>query len=213
MTYLLPPLNALRAFEAAARHLSFTRAAHELHVTAGAGGQQVRALERLLGVSLFERAHNELTLTPLGRDYLAALSKAFTRLAAATAALRPASVALVRLGARAGLPMSGTHGLVAEVDRFRAASPDVMVSLSQPAGRRELMEGKVDMTIGPAQPGYRCDALPDVPWASARDCVVSPQGTADCPEIVAVRDWLLTAAVRKPTLPVKLRERDRPSPS
>ena len=43
MTYLLPPLNALRAFEAAARHLSFTRAAHELHVTAGAVGQQVRA--------------------------------------------------------------------------------------------------------------------------------------------------------------------------
>jgi len=119
MTYLLPPLNALRAFEAAARHLSFTRAAHELHVTAGAVGQPVRAVERVLGVSLFERAHNELTLTPLGRDYLAALSKAFTRLAATTAGLRPASVALVRLGARAGLPMSGTHGLVAEVDRFR----------------------------------------------------------------------------------------------
>jgi len=45
MTYLLPPLNALRAFEAAARHLSFKQAAHELHVTAGAVSQQVRLLE------------------------------------------------------------------------------------------------------------------------------------------------------------------------
>ena len=53
MTYLLPPLNALRAFEAAARHLSFKQAAHELHVTAGAVSQQVRLLEERLGVQLF----------------------------------------------------------------------------------------------------------------------------------------------------------------
>src|SRR5215467_12833730 len=53
MTYLLPPLNALRAFEAAARHLSFKLAAQELHVTAGAVAQQVRGLEAQLGCTLF----------------------------------------------------------------------------------------------------------------------------------------------------------------
>ncbi len=60
MTYILPPLNALRAFEAAARHLSFKLAAHELHVTPAAVGQQVKALEARLGVHLFARLHKQL---------------------------------------------------------------------------------------------------------------------------------------------------------
>src|SRR5258708_37463079 len=63
MTYLLPPLNALRAFEAAARHLSFKLAAHELHVTAGAVSQLVKGLEQRLGRRLFERLHRQLILT------------------------------------------------------------------------------------------------------------------------------------------------------
>ena len=66
MTYILPPLNALRAFEAAARHLSFKLAAHELHVTPAAVGQQVKALETRLGVRLFERLHKQLILTAAG---------------------------------------------------------------------------------------------------------------------------------------------------
>jgi LysR family transcriptional regulator, glycine cleavage system transcriptional activator len=70
MTYLLPPLNALRAFEAAARHLSFKQAAHELHVTAGAVSQQVRLLEERLGVQLFERLTRQVVLTPAGEAYL-----------------------------------------------------------------------------------------------------------------------------------------------
>src|SRR3954454_17739056 len=63
MTYLLPPLNALRAFEAAARHLSFKQDAHELHVTAGAVSQQVRLLQERLGVQLFERRTRQVILT------------------------------------------------------------------------------------------------------------------------------------------------------
>jgi LysR family transcriptional regulator, glycine cleavage system transcriptional activator len=58
--------NALRAFEAAARHLSFKQAAHELHVTAGAVSQQVRLLEERLGVQLFERLTRQVILTPSG---------------------------------------------------------------------------------------------------------------------------------------------------
>lgn len=66
----LPPLNWIRAFEAAARHLSFTRAAEELHVTPAAVSQQVKALERRLGLPLFRRVHNRLHLTPSGQSWL-----------------------------------------------------------------------------------------------------------------------------------------------
>src|SRR5262249_62041996 len=63
----MPPLNALRAFEAAARHLSLTRAAAELHVTAGALSHQIRGLEELLGVKLFERRGGAGAPTPAGQ--------------------------------------------------------------------------------------------------------------------------------------------------
>jgi len=88
MTYLLPPLNALRAFEASARHLSFKLAAHELHVTPGAVAQQVKNLESLLGVALFERLHRQLILTPAGQAYLPPLRDAFQRIALATDEIR-----------------------------------------------------------------------------------------------------------------------------
>ena len=68
----LPPLNALRSFEAAARYESFTRAAEELHVTQGAVSQQVKALETQLGLKLFNRERQRLKITPAGRDYLLA---------------------------------------------------------------------------------------------------------------------------------------------
>src|SRR5258706_15491133 len=63
----MPPLNALRAFEAAARHLSLTKGAQELHVTAGALSHQIRGLEELLGVKLFERRVRAIALTPAGK--------------------------------------------------------------------------------------------------------------------------------------------------
>jgi len=89
MTYLLPPLNALKAFEAAAGHLSFKLAAQELHVTPGAIGQQVKALEVRLGVRLFERLHKQLVLTEAAQTFLPEVGAGFRRLANATARLRP----------------------------------------------------------------------------------------------------------------------------
>lgn len=77
MSRRLPPLNALRAFEAAGRHESFTRAAAELHVTQGAISRQVQQLESYLGVTLFERHHRALSLTPAGRELLPSLTGAF----------------------------------------------------------------------------------------------------------------------------------------
>src|SRR3954447_19122899 len=125
MTYLLPPLNALRAFEAAARHLSFKQAAHELHVTAGAVSQQVRLLEERLGVQLFERLTRQVILTSVGEAYLTPIRKAFGRIAEATAELKPEGIT--------NLLHIGIHGCVdiddlrRRLSQFRRAQPQVAV--------------------------------------------------------------------------------------
>lgn len=90
MTYRLPPLGGLRAFEAAARHMSFKRAADELCVTAGAVSQHVKALETALGVQLFRRLARSIELTAAGRNYLPPISTAFEIIAEATEISAPA---------------------------------------------------------------------------------------------------------------------------
>jgi LysR family glycine cleavage system transcriptional activator len=81
----IPPLNALRAFEAAARHLSFKKAAEELCVTQGAISRHIKHLEATLGFRLFTRAHTAVTLTPEGESYSIEIHKAFAAIARATA--------------------------------------------------------------------------------------------------------------------------------
>ena len=89
MTYRLPSLNTLRAFEAAARHLSFKMAASELGVTAGAVSQQVKKLEGSLGVTLFRRLPHGLLLTDEGETFLPRITKIFEDLTDATEAIAP----------------------------------------------------------------------------------------------------------------------------
>ena len=89
MSYRLPPLNGLRAFEASARHLSFRRAADELHVTPGAVSQQVKSLEASIGVKLFRRLPRGLLLTAAGEDYLPSISRAFGAISEATDSVAP----------------------------------------------------------------------------------------------------------------------------
>ena len=84
MRQRLPQLNALKAFEAAARHESFTRAAEELFVTQGAVSHQVKALETELGIKLFNRERQRLVITEAGRNYLAVVRDAFDRIALGT---------------------------------------------------------------------------------------------------------------------------------
>jgi len=84
MNHRLPPLNALKAFEAAARHMSFSHAAAELNVTPGAISRQVQTLEDWLGDRLFVRRHRQVQLTPLGRSYLEAVSSPLERIGEAT---------------------------------------------------------------------------------------------------------------------------------
>ena len=83
----MPPLSALRAFEAAARHLSLTRAAAELHVTPGALSHQIRGLEELLGVKLFERRVRAIALTAAGRQLYPGLQAGFGHIRDAVASL------------------------------------------------------------------------------------------------------------------------------
>lgn len=199
MTYLLPPLNALRAFEAAARHGSFARAAAELHVTPGAIGQQVRALERRLGVALFVRADGRLNLSAAGLALLPVLGRAFATITAALQDLQPGPAAVVRLGVRSGLSVAVRGGLARSIDRFRASvggRQGIVVRIWHPAGLEALAEGKIDIAIdrvAGAPGGYRRDPLA-TDWARHDDCLVVPEGRADCPEIAALRAWLLAPA-------------------
>jgi DNA-binding transcriptional LysR family regulator len=142
MTYILPPLNALRAFEAAARHLSFKLAAHELHVTPAAVGQQVKALEARLGVRLFERLHRQLILTAAGQTFLPEISDGFRRIADATAQLKPVGAVLLQLGVHGSFDLRRL-----ELEEFRATHAEIGLRVLQPAGLHELIEGKVDVLI------------------------------------------------------------------
>ncbi len=124
----LPPLNALRAFEAAGRHLSLTRAAGELHVTPAAVSHQVRGLEDYLGVKLFRRVGNSLLLNDAGQACLPGLSEGFDRLAEATERLKERD-------ARGPLHLSvapafASKWLVPRLERFNAAHPDIDVRIS-----------------------------------------------------------------------------------
>lgn len=204
MTYLLPPLNALRAFEAAARHLSFKLAAHELHVTPGAVAQQVRGLEGQLGFALFARRHRQLALTGAGQAYLPPLREAFSRIAEATDALKPLRAqAVIRLG------IYGSHdaaSLMRRIERFRAEQGEGLhVRISRPAGFHELVEGKVNAVIDRKpgrQPGYRSDRVCGSPQGERSlkpaSYLICPEGTADCPEIAALRACLLNDDLTEP---------------
>ena len=186
MTYILPPLNALRAFEAAARHLSFKLAAHELHVTPAAVGQQVKALEARLGVRLFERLHRQLILTAAGQAYLPEISDGFRRIADATAQLKPVGAVMLQLGVHGSFDLRRLA-----LEEFCTAHVEIGLRVLQPAGLHELVEGKVDVLIARSlghHPGYRCDRVEE--GSGLGDWLIAPAGTADCPEITSFRDWL-----------------------
>ncbi len=84
----LPPMNSLIVFEAAARHLSFTRAANELNVTQGAISRQIRQLEEYLGKELFVRANRNIYLTPTGLQYYQTVYSALLEVAKATGEIK-----------------------------------------------------------------------------------------------------------------------------
>jgi LysR family transcriptional regulator, glycine cleavage system transcriptional activator len=148
----LPPLNALRAFEAAARSENFTRAAEELGVSQAAVSQQVKALEVTLGVRLFARDGKRLVLTSTGREYLAIVRDALDRIAVGTDRLlqrRPSSVLTVSTS-----PDFGAKWLVHRLNRFSAAYPEIELRVSSTTRQVDLVAEQVDLAIRHGDGGW-----------------------------------------------------------
>ncbi len=141
----LPALNALKAFEAAARHESFTRAAEELCVTQGAVSHQVKALEAELGVKLFNRERQRLVITEAGRAYLSVVRDAFDRIASGTERL------LQRQNAGAltvsTSPNFAAKWLVHRLGRFAEAHPNIDLRVSASLHHVDFAREDVDLAI------------------------------------------------------------------
>jgi LysR family glycine cleavage system transcriptional activator len=141
----LPPLNALKAFEAAARHESFTRAADELCVTQGAVSHQVKALETELGIKLFNRERQRLIITEPGREYLAVLRDALDRIALGTERLvqrQRSGVLTVSTS-----PDFAAKWLVNRLGRFAEAHPDVDLRISATMHHVDFAREEVDIAV------------------------------------------------------------------
>jgi LysR family transcriptional regulator, glycine cleavage system transcriptional activator len=141
----LPNLAALRAFEAAARHGNFSRAAEEIHVTHGAISHQVRALEEELGVALFARHGKRIAITPEGERFATILRKAMTDIAAAAEALR-ADARQTRLTVTA-LPSFAARWLAPRLGRFIEQYPDMEVMLQSSNQLTDFVRESVDLGI------------------------------------------------------------------
>jgi LysR family glycine cleavage system transcriptional activator len=160
MTRRLPPLNALRAFEAAARHLSFSKAADELHVTHGAISRAIRELEKDLGVRLFLRTTRSVRLTPPGSSYAGEVRNALDQLAAATAAVseQPSSGIL----SVSTMDSFAARWLVPRLARFRRQHADIDVRLSASDRLADFITDGIDIAIryGRGQyPGAKAELL------------------------------------------------------
>lgn len=145
MSDRLPALNALRAFEVSARHLSFRLAAEELYVTPAAISQQVRGLERQLEVALFHRRVRSLELTEAGRLALPHLSDGFSRLAAGVEAMR-----LTRYTdfLTVSVPPSfGARWLVPRLERLRSAHPEFEVRIDAKEQLASFATDGVDVAL------------------------------------------------------------------
>jgi LysR family glycine cleavage system transcriptional activator len=145
MARRLPQLNALKAFEAAARHVSFTRAADELCVTQGAVSHQVKALESELGVKLFNRERQRLIITEAGREYLAIVRDALDRIAMGTERLvqRQSSGALTVSTS----PDFAAKWLVHRLGRFAEAHPEIDLRVSATMHHVDFAREDVDVAV------------------------------------------------------------------
>lgn len=143
----LPPLNAVRAFEAAARHLSFTAAAQELHVTHSAISQQVKQLETWLDMHLFMRQNSTLALTDKGHAYLLELRQALDTIDIATQDLQSARHnATLTLSV---LPNFAMHWLVPRLSSFQQRHPDIRLCLLSGTLPLQQLYESCDLAVRP----------------------------------------------------------------
>jgi LysR family glycine cleavage system transcriptional activator len=183
----LPPLNALRVFECAARHLSFTLAAEELSITQSAISHQVKALEEWLGFPLFHRHGQRLTLTPGGRNYASSLSVVFARLLQATQDL-------LTTGSHQILNVRGygtyfVRWLIPRISNFQERNRDIKIRLTTHVEAVDFTRDDADMGIvygtGPWQ-----DWHSNLLFNDALIPVLSPKLTANLRQPCALEDLL-----------------------
>src|SRR6266581_8922752 len=191
MTARLPSLNGLRAFEAAARHLSFTNAASELNVTQTAISHQIRRLEEELGIRLFVRKNRALALTPEAREYLPGIRAAFND-------LRLATDRLLRKDADNVLTISTLASLAAKwllprLSAFQEAHPDIDVRITTSTGLVDFRSGDVDAAIRYGRghwPGLRAEWLmADEMFPVCSPALLNGSKPLKCPE--DLRDHVL----------------------
>ena len=210
----LPPLNAIRAFEAAARYSSFTRAADELCVTPGAISRQVRSLEEYFGKPLFLRSYREVTLTDSGRTYAATLSDAFRQVDAATRAF---AAATDQPTLTIYSPITLTlHWLIRRLPGYHALHPEQGIRISSEGLAPTTLTGTdFDIALRLAGGGGGLDAIPlfDVrfvvvcsPRFLEQSGVTSPADLPRHPLLVSERrskdweNWFRAARVPAPDL-------------
>ncbi|NDZ17176.1 transcriptional regulator GcvA [Variovorax sp. WS11] len=155
----LPPLNALKAFEAAARHVSFTKAAAELHVTHGAVSRQVLLLEDWLGVTLFQRGASQVGLTSSGRAYAQEVTSLLDRLTVVTAqVMEKAAPAAISVSAP---PTFTMRWLIPRLSTYQRKRPGIEVRLTTSIAPVHFQENNYDIAIrGALEPMTGCDSVP-----------------------------------------------------
>jgi LysR family glycine cleavage system transcriptional activator len=167
----LPPLNAVRAFEAVGRHGSITLAAAELHVTPGAVSRQVQHLEDYLGLQLLKRGHREVTLTRQGAQFHKAATDAIELLRSASSRMRKKGRRQLKIRAYTTFAM---RWLIPRLSGFHAANPDVDVLLTaslEPVNfKRDDLDGAIRLGDGkwPGGTAHRLVSNVLVPVASPR---------------------------------------------
>jgi len=156
----LPPLSALRAFEAAARHMSFSKAADELHVTPAAISHQVHALEEDLGVRLFHRMNRSIELTASARILLPGLSEAFAGIQSSVRRLRAHNDTGTLTVTSS--PSFAAKWLVLRLHRFHEQHPEIDARISATDEVVDLTKGDFDIAIrygGGKYPGLDAELL------------------------------------------------------
>jgi LysR family glycine cleavage system transcriptional activator len=170
----LPPLNALRAFDAAGRHLNFRAAADEMGVTQGAVAQQLHLLEAHLGVPLFDRLPKGLAFTSPGRGYHTKVAAAFTDLRSATDILRPEpGKVLVSV-----TPTFAAKWLIPILPEFSAAHPEIDLRILATEKVSSFYGDGIDLAVRQAQLPFwgGTRRIPPVPSGNRRSGVTSTSG-------------------------------------
>jgi LysR family glycine cleavage system transcriptional activator len=152
----MPPLNALRAFEATARHLSLTKAALELHVSPGAISHQLRGLEELLRVKLFERGIRKIALTPAGKTLYPGIQRGFSHISDAVADLKQAGDQQVLVVSTS--PGLTSKWLVPRLYRFANAHPDIDVRISSSLHNANFTTDGVNVALRNMPIGHQPDS-------------------------------------------------------